>query len=57
MTDAQIRILIEERRNRNEDYHNLGRNRTEFWAALQPELIEITIRDLMGTNVKKNYES
>ncbi|CAG8452858.1 10228_t:CDS:2 [Ambispora gerdemannii] len=33
-TDAQIRILIDERRNRNEEYHNLGRNRTEFWASI-----------------------
>ncbi|CAG8579186.1 2534_t:CDS:2 [Ambispora leptoticha] len=49
-TDAQIRILIDEHRNRNEEYHNLGRNRTEFWASIATELIEITIRALMGTN-------
>ncbi|CAG8657274.1 6903_t:CDS:1, partial [Acaulospora morrowiae] len=30
-TDTQIRILIDERRNRNEEYHNFGRNRIRFW--------------------------
>ncbi|CAG8540622.1 3484_t:CDS:2 [Ambispora leptoticha] len=37
-TDAQIRILIDERRNRNEEYHNLGRNQTEFWASVATKI-------------------
>ena len=33
-TDTQIRILIDERRNRNEEYHNFGRNRIGFWDSI-----------------------
>ncbi|CAJ0760093.1 15255_t:CDS:2 [Entrophospora sp. SA101] len=33
-TDTQIRILIDERRNRNEEYHNFGRNRIRFWDSI-----------------------
>ena len=33
-TDTQIRILIDERRNINEEYHNFGRNRIGFWDSI-----------------------
>jgi len=50
-TDSQIRILIDERRNRNDEYHKIE---SDFGIASQPELIKITIRALMDTNVKKS---
>ncbi|KAF0420611.1 hypothetical protein F8M41_006926 [Gigaspora margarita] len=34
MADAQTRTLIEERRNRNIEYHNHGRNRNIFWNSI-----------------------
>jgi hypothetical protein len=33
-TDAQIRILIDERRNRNDEFHDLGRDRKSFWNSI-----------------------
>ena len=45
-TDAQTRILIDERRNRNEEYHNLGRNRDVFW-----EIIATRINEEHGTSM------
>ena len=33
-TDPQIRTLIDERRTRNDEFHNLGRNRERFWGTI-----------------------
>ena len=33
-TDAQIRILIDERKNGNDDFHALGRDRNSFWNSI-----------------------
>ncbi|CAG8830849.1 8559_t:CDS:2 [Gigaspora margarita] len=33
-TDSQIRILIDEHRNRNDKYHNFERNRIRFWDSI-----------------------
>ncbi|CAG8739287.1 6136_t:CDS:2, partial [Rhizophagus irregularis] len=31
-TDPEIRTLIDKRRTRNDEFHNLGRNRKRFWS-------------------------
>ncbi|RHZ79055.1 hypothetical protein Glove_152g49 [Diversispora epigaea] len=51
-TDAQIRILIDERRNRNDEYHRIE---SDFGITLQPELIKSITRALMGTNLMCEY--
>ncbi|GET02237.1 hypothetical protein GLOIN_2v1736297 [Rhizophagus clarus] len=42
------RILIDERKNRNEEYHNFGRNRLEFWNGIATKT-----NDQYGTNFKR----
>ena len=33
-TDPLIRTLIDERRTRNDEFHDLGRNRERFWGTI-----------------------
>ncbi|CAG8688400.1 7849_t:CDS:1, partial [Scutellospora calospora] len=38
-TDTQIRILIDERKSRNTEYHNIiSRNRIGFWESIAKKI-------------------
>ncbi|CAG8580535.1 1858_t:CDS:2 [Funneliformis mosseae] len=37
-TDPEIRTLIDERRTRNDEFHNLRRNRERFWGSIASKI-------------------
>ena len=53
-SDAQTRILIDERRNRNEEYYDLGRNRNIFWESIVTRINEGRVQTSRDIIVKKN---
>ncbi len=57
-TDAQTRILIDERRNRNEEYHNLGRNRDVFWGSVATRINnEVHSSNFLGHYCKEKFRN
>ena len=54
-TDAQIRTLIDERRNRNEEYHNLGRNRNGFWNTIATKINQEHNTSFNGYHCKEKF--
>lgn len=57
-TDAQTRILIDERRNRNEEYHNLGRNRDVFWGSVATRINnEVHGSNFLGHHCKEKFRN
>jgi len=54
-TDAQTRILINERRNRNVEYHNLGRDRLPFWESIAIKINEEHNTHFDGYQCKKKF--
>ncbi|CAB4398523.1 unnamed protein product [Rhizophagus irregularis] len=53
-THAEICTLIDERRTRNDEFHNLGRNRERFWVLLRVRSIKRIGHHSAVINVKKN---
>ncbi|CAJ0844356.1 17965_t:CDS:2 [Entrophospora sp. SA101] len=54
-TDAQTRILINERKNRNVEYHNLGRDRLPFWESIAIKINEEHNTHFDGYQCKKKF--
>ncbi|PKY32474.1 hypothetical protein RhiirB3_450675 [Rhizophagus irregularis] len=49
-TDPEIRTLIDKRRTRNDEFHNLGRNQKRFWSL--PKMLEPDMKDSSRANNK-----
>ena len=58
-TDTQTRILIDERRNRNEEYHNFGRNRDVFWGSIATRINnnEVHGSNFLGHHCKEKFRN
>ena len=56
-TDTQIRILIDERRNRNEEYHNFGRNRIGFWVSIATKINQGHNTSFNGHQCKEKFSN
>ncbi|CAG8688602.1 19505_t:CDS:2, partial [Gigaspora rosea] len=56
-TDAHIRTLIEERRNRNIEYHNLGRNRNVFWHSIANRINREHNTNFTGSHCKEKFSN
>ena len=56
-TDTQIRILIDERRNRNEEYHNFGRNRIGFWNNIATRINQEHNTSFNGHQCKEKFSN
>nr|CAG8674466.1 5114_t:CDS:2 [Entrophospora candida] len=56
-SNAQIRILINERRNRNVEFHNLGRNRINFWESIAIKINEEHNTYFNGYQCKKKFDN
>lgn len=56
-SDAQTRILIDERRNRNEEYHDLGRNRNIFWESIATRINEGQGTNFQGHHCKEKFRN
>jgi len=56
-TDAQTRILINEHRNRNEEYHNLGRNKDVFWESIATRINEELGSNFLGHHCKEKFRN
>ncbi|CAG8718303.1 627_t:CDS:2 [Ambispora leptoticha] len=56
-TDTQIRILIDERRNRNEEYHNFGRNRIGFWNSIATRINQEHNTSFNGHQCKEKFSN
>ncbi|CAG8844185.1 16623_t:CDS:2, partial [Gigaspora margarita] len=56
-TDAQTRTLIEERRNRNIEYHNYGRNRTIFWNSIANRINQEHNTNFTGYHCKEKFSN
>ncbi|RIB17017.1 hypothetical protein C2G38_2188479 [Gigaspora rosea] len=54
-TDSQIRVLIDERRNRNNDYHNFGRNRIRFWDSIATRINQEHNTSFNGYQCKEKF--
>ncbi|RIB20441.1 hypothetical protein C2G38_2244572 [Gigaspora rosea] len=54
-TDSQIRILIDERRNRNDEYHNFGRNRIRFWDSIATRINQEHNTSFNGYQCKEKF--
>ncbi|CAG8522309.1 11496_t:CDS:2 [Ambispora leptoticha] len=54
-TDTQIRILIDERRNRNEEYHNFGRNQIRFWNSIATKINQEHNTSFNGYQYKEKF--
>ncbi|CAG8611661.1 10578_t:CDS:2 [Diversispora eburnea] len=54
-TDAQIRILIDERRDRNGEYHNFGKNRIKFWDSIATRINQELNTSFNGHQCKEKF--
>jgi hypothetical protein len=56
-SDAQTRILIDERRNRNEEYYDLGRNQNIFWESIAMRIDEGQGTNFQGHHCKEKFRN
>lgn len=57
-TDDQLRVLIDERKENNEDYHNLNNNmRCNFWKSLASKINIKFGTDYSGKKCKDKFQS
>ncbi|CAG8804743.1 25733_t:CDS:2, partial [Gigaspora rosea] len=54
-TDSQIRILIDEHRNRNNEYHDFGRNRIRFWDSIVTRINQKHNTSFNGYQCKEKF--
>ncbi|RIB08436.1 hypothetical protein C2G38_2252023 [Gigaspora rosea] len=54
-TDSQIRILIDECRNRNDEYHNFGRNQIGFWDSIATRINQEHNTGFNGYQCKEKF--
>ncbi|PKC55327.1 hypothetical protein RhiirA1_503824 [Rhizophagus irregularis] len=55
--DTQIRTLIDERRTRNDEFHNLGRNRKIFWNSIADKINQENRTSLNGYQCKEKFSN
>ncbi|CAB4379536.1 unnamed protein product [Rhizophagus irregularis] len=56
-TDTQIRILIDEHRNRNDEFHDLGRDRKSFWNSIAVKINWETGTAFNGYQCKEKFSN
>ena len=57
-TNAQTHILIDERRNRNEEQHNLERNQDVFWGSVATRINnEVHGSNFLGHHYKEKFRN
>ena len=56
-TDPQIRTLIDERRTRNDEFHNLGRNRERFWGTIASKINQENGTSFSGHQCKEKFSN
>ncbi|KAF0518002.1 hypothetical protein F8M41_016845 [Gigaspora margarita] len=54
-TDSQIHILIDERRNKNDEYHNFGRNRIRLWDSIATRINQEHNTSFNGYQCKEKF--
>ncbi|RIB24561.1 hypothetical protein C2G38_2241972 [Gigaspora rosea] len=54
-TDSQIHILIDERRNKNDEYHNFGKNRIRFWDSIATRINQEHNTSFNGYQCKEKF--
>ncbi|CAG8677210.1 12496_t:CDS:2 [Acaulospora morrowiae] len=55
--DTQIHILIDEHRNRNEEYHNFGRDRIRFWDSIATRINQEHNTSFNGHQCKEKFSN
>ncbi|RHZ48565.1 hypothetical protein Glove_546g14 [Diversispora epigaea] len=56
-SNAQICTLIDERRNRNIEYYNFGRNRNEFWNSITNRINQEYNTSFNGHHCKEQFSN
>uniref|UniRef100_U9UB08 Myb/SANT-like DNA-binding domain-containing protein n=1 Tax=Rhizophagus irregularis (strain DAOM 181602 / DAOM 197198 / MUCL 43194) TaxID=747089 RepID=U9UB08_RHIID len=56
-TDPQIRTLIDERRTRNDEFHNLGRNQKIFWNSIADKINQENGTSFNGHQCKEKFSN
>ncbi|POG58866.1 hypothetical protein GLOIN_2v1727115 [Rhizophagus irregularis DAOM 181602=DAOM 197198] len=56
-THAEIRTLIDERRTRNDEFHNLGRNRERFWGTIASKINQENGISFSGHQCKEKFSN
>ncbi|CAB4426046.1 unnamed protein product [Rhizophagus irregularis] len=56
-THAEIRTLIDERRTRNDEFHNLGRNRERFWGTIASKINQENGTSFSGHQCKEKFSN
>ncbi|RGB27835.1 hypothetical protein C1646_673688 [Rhizophagus diaphanus] len=56
-TDPEIRTLIDERRTRNDEFHNLGRNRERFWGSIASKINQENRSSFNGHQCKEKFSN
>ena len=56
-THAEIRTLIDERRTRNDEFHNLERNRERFWGTIASKINQENGTSFSGHQCKEKFSN
>ncbi|RIA79709.1 hypothetical protein C1645_840095 [Glomus cerebriforme] len=56
-TDPEIRTLIDERRTRNDEFHNLVRNRERFWGSIASKINQKNGSSFNGHQCKEKFSN
>ncbi|GES80515.1 hypothetical protein GLOIN_2v1736269 [Rhizophagus clarus] len=56
-TDPLIRTLIDERRTRNDEFHDLGRNRERFWGTIASKINQENGTSFSGHQCKEKFSN
>ena len=56
-TDAQIRTLIDERKTRNDEFYNFGKNRKIFWNSIADKINQENGTSFNGHQCKEKFSN
>ena len=56
-TDPLIRTLIDERRTRNDEFHDFGRNRERFWGTIASKINQENGTSFSGHQCKEKFSN
>ncbi|PKK56136.1 hypothetical protein RhiirC2_764472 [Rhizophagus irregularis] len=56
-TDLEIRILIDEHRIKNNEFHNLGRNWERFWGTIADKINQENGTSFNGHQCKEKFSN
>ncbi|CAB4394640.1 unnamed protein product [Rhizophagus irregularis] len=56
-TDPQIHTLVDERKTRNDEFHNLGRNRKIFWNSIADKINQENGTSFNGHQCKEKFSN